>query len=126
MSYPSPTKPPHRAWSYSVRYDYGGWRRRRRIFYTVDREGLLRLYRNVLRRCGRGDGWTEEVEAEVVAGSRTATFEVIGDDCKHFAEELKEMGQDETAFNVDAFAWAEEVAAAESRHEAKLANLTSV
>lgn len=125
LSYPIQTRA-SRPSAYSVHYDYGGFRRKRSLEFTVDREHLLRLYRNALRRRGRADGWTQEIEAEVAAGSYSATFHIAGHDCKHFAEELNEMGYREMAINVDAFAWAEEVAAAETRHEAEIARMTSV
>lgn len=125
MSYPIQTRA-HRPSAYAIHYDYGGFRRKRRITFTVDREGLLRLYRNALRRCGRADGWTQEIEAEVAAGSYSASFDIVGEDCKHFAEELDEMGYHDSAINVDAFTWAEEIAAAEDRHKAEIARMTSV
>jgi hypothetical protein len=127
MSYPPARFPVHRPEGYSLHYDYGGFRRKRRITFTAEgRDFLLRMYRNALRRCGRADGWTEEIEAAVAAGSYTASFDIVGDDCKHFAEELDEMGCRKTAINVDAFAWAEEVADAEARHEREINRMTSV
>lgn len=127
MSYPIPRLRMSRPWGYGIRYDHGGWRRPRCITFTVDREGLLRMYRNALRRCGRDDGWTHDIEVEVAAGSYSASFEIPGvANCKHFAEELDEMGLHESAANVDAFAWAPEVSAAEDRHATELERMTSL
>lgn len=126
MSYPIPRLRMSRPWGYGIKYDYGGWRRPRCITVTVDREGLLRMYRNAFRRCGREDGWTHDIEVAVAAGSYSASFEIRGADCKHFAEELEEMGLHESAVNVDAFAWTPEVSAAEARHEAELERMTSL
>jgi hypothetical protein len=127
LSYPNARYPVHRPESYSVRFNYGGWQRKRSIIFTADaRDFLLRMYRNALRRCGRDDGWTQEIEAAVELGVYSASFEIVGDDCKHFAEELNEMGCRETAIHVDAFAWEDEVVAAEARHAAEIERMTSV
>lgn len=94
----------------SIRYDEGGWRRRRHAIVDVDRPSLLALFRQALRRCGREDGWTRELGAAIMQarGSRRTDLYLTTDDAKHFAQDLLEMGYRDLAIEVDAWAYVPE------------------
>lgn len=113
--------------SVGLRFDYGGFRRPRRVTFSVQGRGqVLRLYRHALRRYGRRDGWTEDIEAAVAAGDREFDIDIVGSDCKQFVGDLQEMGLRDFAIDLDSFAWQPDIAAAEERHEAELAAMTSL
>lgn len=93
----------------TLRYDEGGWRRRRRIIVTADRPSLLATFRQALRRCGERDGWTCDLRQAILnpreQDDRGWCFLLGSEDAKHFAQDLLEMGYRDLAIEVDAWAY---------------------